>query len=86
MIGEWSAREYGKAAAELAQLAGELRPVDGDPLANSRNLMIYHLRAAAKIAREMAEYSAARRGLGGPATIDASGDLAAGAGGSRLLV
>jgi hypothetical protein len=47
--------DFARAAISAAQLAAELKPDDRDPLGDLRKLAQYHLLAAAKITRQIAD-------------------------------
>jgi len=49
-------KQFSQAAGVLSSLANDCRPEDPNgPYANSENLIVYHLRAAAAIAQRIAE-------------------------------
>jgi hypothetical protein len=50
-----TANDFARAAINAAQMAAEMKPDDRDPLADLRKLAQYHLLAAAKIMRQVAD-------------------------------
>lgn len=55
-----TANEFAAAAVSIGQLAATMKPTDTDPFAQTRKLIQYHLLAAAKHTREIAEALAAK--------------------------
>ncbi len=55
-----TAKEYAKLATQIGQTADLLQPADSDPYAQTRRLAVFHLRNAARLAREIAEHQAQR--------------------------
>ncbi len=53
-----TAKDCAKLAAQIGQLADIMKPDDRDPYAQARQLGVFHLRMAAKVAREIAEAKA----------------------------
>jgi len=50
-----TAKDYARFAAQCSQLADQINPPEGDRFAVSRRLTQFHLRVAAKNAREISE-------------------------------
>lgn len=50
-----SAAEFARAAAQIGQVAMQMKPGDSDPYAQARKLIQYHLQCAAGKTREIAE-------------------------------
>ncbi len=55
-----TAKETARIATQVGQLADSVKPPEGDPYTHSRNLAIFHLRAAASLLRQIAEARAAK--------------------------
>ena len=64
-----NANEYARMAHEMAQLADQMAPEEHDEYVQLENLIVYHLRTAAKKTRELAEAVASK-----PRTMGAGGD------------
>ena len=50
-----TAADFAHAAAQMSRAAAQMKPDDSDPYAQARKLIQYHLQAAAKNTRELAE-------------------------------
>lgn len=50
-----TANEYAQMASEITALADRIKPGERDAFRQARDLSVYHLRAAARHAREVAE-------------------------------
>jgi hypothetical protein len=55
-----TAAAFAKAASSIGQMAEYFKPADTDPYAQAQKLVMFHLRSAARVAREIAEAQAKR--------------------------
>jgi hypothetical protein len=55
-----NANDLARAAISMAQLANEMKPQDDDPFAQMRKLIQYHLLAAARLTRQVADSTGER--------------------------
>lgn len=59
-----TANDFARLAAELGRAADGTRPPDGDRHYQARQLIVFHIRSAAKQAREIAEALAKTEAIG----------------------
>ncbi len=50
-----TAPQLAKTAIEIGQVADQIKPSTEDTYTGARNVIVYHLRVAARLARELAE-------------------------------
>lgn len=50
-----TAADFARAATQIAKLADEMKPEGDDRYANAQNVAIFHMRTAARRAREISE-------------------------------